>query len=84
MAGIERFFITCCVALIRVYQLLISPLLGMRCRFYPSCSQYAKEAILQYGIWRGLRLAVWRLVRCQPGCAGGVDHVPPRNHHSST
>jgi putative membrane protein insertion efficiency factor len=63
------------VAPIRLYQLLISPLLGQRCRYYPSCSEYAVQAVRRYGILRGLVLAGWRLLRCNPWSAGGVDLV---------
>jgi uncharacterized protein len=62
--------------LIRGYQLTISPMLGPRCRFYPSCSDYAIEAIDRHGGLSGLRLALWRLLRCQPWDAGGIDEVP--------
>ncbi|MBD5603502.1 MAG: membrane protein insertion efficiency factor YidD [Candidatus Eremiobacteraeota bacterium] len=58
------------------YQRLVSPFLGPRCRFYPSCSQYAKEAVLKHGLVRGVSLAVRRLLRCHPWNAGGVDFVP--------
>jgi putative membrane protein insertion efficiency factor len=61
---------------IAVYQRLISPLLGPACRYYPSCSQYAKEAVLKHGIRRGLALAAWRVLRCNPWNPGGVDFVP--------
>jgi len=61
---------------LRLYQRLISPLLGPRCRFSPSCSQYAIEAIEKHGAVRGLALAVRRLVRCGPWTAGGFDPVP--------
>jgi uncharacterized protein len=61
---------------IRLYQLLISPVLGRRCRFYPSCSQYAAQAIEKHGVLRGGWLAARRLVRCHPGNPGGVDLVP--------
>ena len=64
------------IALIRVYQLLVSPLLGNHCRFYPSCSQYAREAVEQYGVLRGSWLAIQRLSRCHPWHPGGVDPVP--------
>ena len=63
--------------LIRAYQLTISPLLGARCRFYPSCSHYALEAIECHGIWRGGWLTVRRVARCHPLCEGGYDPVPP-------
>jgi uncharacterized protein len=62
--------------LIRAYQLLISPLLGARCRFYPSCSHYALEALQLHGLARGSWLTLRRLARCHPLCAGGVDPVP--------
>ena len=62
--------------LIRAYQLTLSPLLGPRCRFYPSCSQYAMEAVGQYGALRGSWLALRRLARCHPWHAGGYDPVP--------
>jgi putative membrane protein insertion efficiency factor len=64
------------IALIRVYQWFISPLLGNHCRFYPSCSQYALEAIEQYGVLHGGWLAIRRLLRCHPWHPGGVDPVP--------
>jgi putative membrane protein insertion efficiency factor len=60
---------------IRIYQRLVSPLLGQRCRFYPSCSEYAVQAIRQFGILRGLVLAGWRLLRCNPWSHGGFDPV---------
>ena len=60
---------------IRVYQRAISPALGNRCRYYPSCSEYAVQAIRSYGILRGLVLAAWRLLRCNPLSHGGFDHV---------
>ena len=62
---------------IRAYQLFVSPLLGPRCRFYPSCSSYAVDAVLQHGVLRGIALAGWRLLRCNPWNLGGVDPVPP-------
>ncbi|HZU77345.1 MAG TPA: membrane protein insertion efficiency factor YidD [Dehalococcoidia bacterium] len=64
------------LVLIRAYQLFISPLLPPSCRFYPTCSQYAYEAIAKYGIITGGRLAIWRLLRCNPFCRGGLDPVP--------
>ncbi len=62
----------------RLYQKTLSPLLGQHCRFYPSCSQYAIEAIEMHGAIKGTALALWRILRCQPLCAGGHDPVPPR------
>ena len=60
---------------IRGYQRLISPMLGQHCKYYPSCSEYAAQAIQRYGILRGLVLAGWRLLRCNPWSPGGVDPV---------
>jgi len=69
--------------LIKLYQFFISPLLhalsgpNAGCRFYPSCSCYAAEALRTHGVLHGTALAVWRLLRCNPFTAGGVDLVPP-------
>ncbi len=60
---------------IKVYQRVISPALGSRCKYYPSCSEYAAQAISRFGILRGLVLAGWRLLRCNPWSHGGVDPV---------
>ena len=65
------------VALIRAYQLVISPWTSPSCRYYPSCSQYALIAIERHGLLRGGWLALRRLGRCHPWTPGGVDHVPP-------
>lgn len=65
------------VACIRLYQRFVSPLLGNNCRFYPSCSQYAAEAIRTHGALKGGFYACWRILRCQPFCRGGHDPVPP-------
>ena len=64
--------------LIRGYQILIAPHLGDCCRFTPSCSHYAQEALERHGFWKGSVLTVWRLLRCQPFCRGGYDPVPAR------
>lgn len=64
------------IALIRGYQLMLSPLLGASCRFQPSCSQYAIDAIRTHGSGKGVMLASGRLLRCNPCCAGGHDPVP--------
>ncbi|MGH7424546.1 MAG: membrane protein insertion efficiency factor YidD [Candidatus Methylomirabilales bacterium] len=63
---------------IRAYQGLLSPLIGPRCRFYPSCSAFAAEAISTHGVARGLWMGLRRLARCHPLHPGGVDPVPPR------
>ncbi len=65
------------IFLLRGYQYLISPLLGPRCRFHPSCSHYAIEALQQHGLLRGLWLTLRRLLRCHPWHPGGHDPVPP-------
>ena len=66
------------VALIRAYQRFISPLFGARCRFHPTCSTYAGEAISVHGATRGSWLAVKRVTRCHPWNPGGIDPVPER------
>ena len=65
------------VGLVRAYQLVISPWLPQSCRYYPSCSSYAIQALQTHGAIRGTWLAVRRLGRCHPWSPGGVDHVPP-------
>jgi putative membrane protein insertion efficiency factor len=68
--------------LIRAYQLALSPMLGPRCRFYPSCSQYALEAIESHGALRGSWLTARRICRCHPFHDGGFDPVPcPKHSH---
>jgi putative membrane protein insertion efficiency factor len=64
--------------LVRGYQLLLSPFFGRQCRFYPTCSEYAREAIDRHGSLKGSWLAVLRIVRCGPWHPGGVDPVPPK------
>lgn len=66
------------LALIKLYRLTLSGWLGGQCRFYPTCSQYAEQAIRAHGALKGSALAAWRIARCGPFTAGGVDHVPPR------
>jgi putative membrane protein insertion efficiency factor len=63
------------IAPIRLYQRLFSPIVGQRCKYYPSCSEYAAQAIQRFGILRGLVLAGWRLLRCNPWSHGGFDPV---------
>lgn len=60
---------------IQAYRLLVSPFLGPRCKYYPTCSQYGLEAVREWGVLRGSALAVWRLLRCNPWSHGGVDHA---------
>ncbi|MGD9598838.1 MAG: membrane protein insertion efficiency factor YidD [Steroidobacteraceae bacterium] len=66
--------------LIRLYQWTMSPLLGPRCRFYPSCSHYAFEAVGRFGVLRGGWLAARRIGRCHPWHPGGFDPVPQLHH----
>jgi len=66
------------VAAIRLYRATLSGWLGGQCRFYPSCSHYAEDAIRTHGALRGIALATWRILRCNPFGAGGVDRVPAR------
>ena len=68
------------IAPIRFYQYCISPLFPARCRFYPTCSDYARQAILAHGIGKGGLLALLRLLRCHPWSAGGHDPVPAGKH----
>ena len=60
---------------IHAYRALISPLLGQRCKYHPSCSQYALDALREFGVARGLVLAAWRLLRCNPWSHGGADYA---------
>ena len=64
------------LALIRGYQYAIGPLLGTNCRFAPSCSDYAQEAIVKHGVFKGAWLAIRRILRCHPYHSGGYDPVP--------
>jgi uncharacterized protein len=70
--------------LLAVYRRGISPLLGPRCRFLPTCSSYAAEAVTTHGALRGSWLTARRVVRCHPFHPGGLDPVPPRRHASAT
>ncbi|TQL55389.1 hypothetical protein FB464_2955 [Subtercola boreus] len=70
------------VLLLKLYRAVISPLYGDVCRYYPSCSSYTLQAIQQRGILLGIALGLYRLVRCHPWAAGGIDDVPrPRTQH---
>ncbi|MBW2038349.1 MAG: membrane protein insertion efficiency factor YidD [Deltaproteobacteria bacterium] len=63
------------IGIIKAYKIFISPLLGPSCRFYPSCSSYAIEAIRVYGLWRGILLSAKRILKCHPLHPGGYDPV---------
>jgi putative membrane protein insertion efficiency factor len=64
------------VKMIRLYQLCISPMLGQCCRFYPTCSDYAMEAVSRHGLLKGSLLTLKRLLKCHPWHKGGIDDVP--------
>ena len=63
------------IAPVRFYQRVISPAIPARCKYHPTCSEYAVQAVRRYGVLRGIVLAAWRLLRCNPWSHGGVDHV---------
>jgi len=65
------------VALVDLYRRFVSPSLPRLCRFEPSCSAYAREALVRHGAAKGSVLAAWRVLRCNPACRGGYDPVPP-------
>jgi putative membrane protein insertion efficiency factor len=64
------------IGLIRVYRASLSGWLGGQCRFYPSCSHYAEDAIRTHGAFKGVAFTTWRVLRCNPFGKGGIDHVP--------
>lgn len=72
-----------CVAILRAYRAVISPLYGDVCRYYPSCSSYTLRAIQTHGAVRGIGLGAWRIVRCNPWASGGIDDVPHSRHEHS-
>ncbi|MGC3975430.1 MAG: membrane protein insertion efficiency factor YidD [Nitrospira sp.] len=69
---VVRYF---CIGLLSVYRACVSPMLGPACRFHPTCSVYAQDAIERYGLFRGVAMASWRLLKCHPFHPGGVDPV---------
>lgn len=71
--GGGTIFVRLFVLLIRGYQYLVSPLFPATCRYIPTCSQYAVEAVSRYGVFRGVILALWRILRCHPFARGGYD-----------
>lgn len=76
LAWLDRIFQALLLLLIKIYQYGISPLLGSNCRFYPTCSSYAKEAIEKHGSAKGMYLGVRRILKCHPYHEGGIDLVP--------
>ena len=81
MKSLIQYMRILCVWPIRVYKYCISPLLPPACRFYPTCSDYAREAIMVHGVFRGGVLALRRLARCHPLGGSGYDPVPPVDKH---
>jgi putative membrane protein insertion efficiency factor len=79
--GRRRVVREAAVAPLRLYRLMLSPLLQRSCRFEPTCSAYAIEAVLRHGLARGGWLATRRVLRCQPACLGGDDPVPSGARH---
>jgi putative membrane protein insertion efficiency factor len=75
---------TALVALLRLYRFVVSPMYGQVCRYHPTCSAYALEAVEQHGAVKGTWLSVRRVLRCHPWAAGGVDHVPAKTLARST
>ena len=75
----KRFLSGVILAPIRAYQRFISPAMPRRCRYYPTCSAYAIDAVREFGVLRGLVLAGWRLLRCNPFSHGGYDPVENQN-----
>ena len=73
---LDRALAAALLLLVALYRAVLRPLLGGGCRFTPSCSEYAVQALRRHGGWRGLRLAVSRVLRCRPGRPGGEDPVP--------
>lgn len=76
MSAVRILLVQPLLWLIRGYQLAISPMLGNRCRFYPSCSEYSMESLQRHGLLRGLWLTLRRIGRCHPWHPGGYDPVP--------
>ena len=72
------------VLLVRLYQWTLRPFIGAQCRFEPSCSEYAIEALRRHGAVRGTGLAAWRVLRCNPWSSGGLDPVPCRCQSKAT
>lgn len=67
------------IFVIQIYQLIISPLVGYRCRFYPTCSYYSIESLYSFGLFKGIFLTVKRILKCSPLHSGGYDPIPNKN-----
>ncbi|NQT70058.1 MAG: membrane protein insertion efficiency factor YidD [Desulfobacteraceae bacterium] len=72
----NRVFLRLALLLIQAYQLLLSPVMAPKCRFYPTCSEYAYQALSSHGLPKGVLLALKRIIKCHPFNPGGVDPVP--------
>jgi len=72
------------LAIVKFYQLLISPILGQNCRFYPTCSCYAHQALKEHGAFKGSWLSIRRIVKCHPMHPGGIDNVPSADTSNAT
>ena len=75
MRSVSRIPAAVIIALVRLYQWTLSPIIGRQCRFQPTCSNYMIQAVEKYGAIRGTAKGIWRIVRCNPFCRGGYD--PP-------
>jgi putative membrane protein insertion efficiency factor len=85
LSGLRLIPRNICVAILVAYRAVISPLYGDVCRYYPSCSSYALQAIQQHGVVRGIWLGARRILRCHPWAAGGVDDIPePHSRFATT
>jgi putative membrane protein insertion efficiency factor len=71
------------ILIIKIYQYFVSPLIGKQCRFYPSCSCYAIDALKSFGLFYSSYLILYRLLRCHPWCKGGLDSLPERKNHAN-
>lgn len=80
VAAVSAAVVHCLVFLLRIYQIHVSPAFPPTCRFHPTCSQYAVDALRIHGVLRGIGLTTWRLLRCHPWHPGGDDPVPSRCH----
>jgi putative membrane protein insertion efficiency factor len=75
MKKLKNYLITLIILTINSYKILLSPYFGKNCKYYPSCSDYAKEAIIKKGIVMGILLSLWRILRCNPFSYGGYDPI---------
>lgn len=82
LTTIDRWIARQLIRGVRAYQVVLSPLMGRQCRFYPTCSHYASEALALHGSAAGCRLTIRRILRCHPFHPGGVDLVPDHTHKS--